>query len=1269
MTVIFPQIRMKKIICCIGLLWYSISAIAQRLPVNVSLFTGTAGVTIPIETIVEGNISVPIGITYASNGTKLRDGEGTAGLGWSLIAGGQISRTVRGLPDDIKKNMIMDNRTGWLYNTNRGAINAFSIANTTNPVNCTNAQTDINYINSNCNNNSDTEPDLFQISAPGLSCQFVFDNNNTILTIPYQDVVIVPTYDAPTGLITSFTVTNNKGIRYAFTVATAATRRTTTQAGPGAKYWDESNIKYFQAAYYQSKGGIQFYSSWLLTGIIDANGNSVGFSYDDMGVSTTRTQVDLYEGGAARQPLYVINETQEVKPLSSISSSKGVVEFTYGVYNNNVKEGTLINTIKARGITYIFNYANLLFNTNQASFRNSCLRSVTTDQCESPFNYFLEYEGESTNPGTSQYTERDSAYKFTDVWGYYTGIKSNTIAAVNASTVNTGTLKKIKYYDNGTTTLEYESNTYYDPTIGSVVNGGGVRIKTITDYDGISTGSNIVRNYSYTNPSSSLSSGVPVSLPQISFIRPVASPTLTNSTVKSDNDLSEEDHTIMYAFAKESQTGKGSTQYEYTVPAGAWDTSSPYGDWAPTLSSAGVSGCSPSLGLLANASRTYPFAPNTNYDFERGMLTKETNYNDAGSKVAEVTYSYYRSFAPVAVNAFRFDAADYARVYSKYNIYTTTSELLVQTDKTLYDPSSTTTGLHTREEFSYGSYYKQLAHTESTNSDGSVTRTHIISSKDYNSTTGDIYTTALTARNINVPIETYTETKAPGGSTFKVTGGQLIQYGSFAAETPRPNNILPATIKSFVAPIGISSFTPTTSSSIATADAHYALNTTITDYYKYGAVRSATGMNQRPQTIINSDDGTKLPLAVFDNAQPSQVVYGINQNVGAVSDKFTPTSTLTGVTAIVGRSGIYTGLSFTSSNTFNKFLLKTPQAANYTFSVWIKSASAGSFNVTASSPSATQTVALAYQASTNWKYYQINIPLTGMAPGAFSLSFTVGSGINIDGDVMAYPQQATVATNAYNTSSGNQYPYKIMETNNNGISTYYDRDKLGRVIYTYDQDKQIVSKNTYKYNSASIIPQALFYIDVPVGDKDIYTDVNYAFRLYNSFETCLLQGATYSWNYGDGSAATSANTHTFTHPGSYNVTLSVTIPGVGTTSTTIPFVVAIHPPPPVYLFYINNTPYNNDAGTYEYALDHLEFMQGGVVVQTVYVGDIFGSNVPPGAYTVKVYCTGTDSGKSVVVDVDESISTCKNGSHTNVYSFSINATSRLDITINPSTCP
>lgn len=436
-----------------------------------------------------------------------------------------------------------------------------------------------------------------------------------------QDLQI--TYAKTGSEINSFTVVNNKGIKYVFSNPTRSTKESTTQVKYGGIYWPEANIKYYKSQYTRFIGGISYNSSWMLSSITDAAGNSSTFGYASKGSAIIRKQIELNVGSVGTQPLYVVNEEFDTQVLTSINTLGMNVSFTYGVFNNNAAEGELVSTITANGVKYIFNYSNIIFNKGQASFRKNCLRNITTDQCESPLNYFFEYEGESTNIGTSQYNDRDSAYKYTDIWGFYTGIKSDGIAAASASNVNTGMLKTIKYYDNGSTTLEYESNSFFNPTLNSVVNGGGVRIKSITDYDGIASSNNMIRNYFYINPSTGITSGVPISLPQVTFIRPVVSAaTATNSTVTADNDLSDEAHTIMYSYVKESQTGKGSTLFEYKVPAGAFDNSSPLGDWSPTAALVGVQGCNQSTGLLVNSSRTYPFAPGTNYDFERGLLSK-----------------------------------------------------------------------------------------------------------------------------------------------------------------------------------------------------------------------------------------------------------------------------------------------------------------------------------------------------------------------------------------------------------------------------------------------------------------------------------------------------------------------------------------------------------------------------------------------------------------------------------------------------------------------
>ena len=68
-------------------------------PVN--LYTGIPQITVPLYTLPHHNgHSIPVFLSYHAGGHKVQDVAGPAGLGWTLHAGGQITRIVRGLPDN-----------------------------------------------------------------------------------------------------------------------------------------------------------------------------------------------------------------------------------------------------------------------------------------------------------------------------------------------------------------------------------------------------------------------------------------------------------------------------------------------------------------------------------------------------------------------------------------------------------------------------------------------------------------------------------------------------------------------------------------------------------------------------------------------------------------------------------------------------------------------------------------------------------------------------------------------------------------------------------------------------------------------------------------------------------------------------------------------------------------------------------------------------------------------------------------------------------------
>lgn len=63
--------------------------------------TGMAEYEVPFHVLQGRELTIPIGLKYASGGIKLDEIAGVAGLGWSLNAGGCITRTVTDMPDEF----------------------------------------------------------------------------------------------------------------------------------------------------------------------------------------------------------------------------------------------------------------------------------------------------------------------------------------------------------------------------------------------------------------------------------------------------------------------------------------------------------------------------------------------------------------------------------------------------------------------------------------------------------------------------------------------------------------------------------------------------------------------------------------------------------------------------------------------------------------------------------------------------------------------------------------------------------------------------------------------------------------------------------------------------------------------------------------------------------------------------------------------------------------------------------------------------------------
>lgn len=108
---------MKNIIITAFLFFISVSSIAQNVKRNtyqtpavaslaaevkfpISYNSGALGLEIPLYTLKEGDIEIPISMTYDATGVRVGSHPGLTGQNWTLKAGGMITRIVRGGPDE-----------------------------------------------------------------------------------------------------------------------------------------------------------------------------------------------------------------------------------------------------------------------------------------------------------------------------------------------------------------------------------------------------------------------------------------------------------------------------------------------------------------------------------------------------------------------------------------------------------------------------------------------------------------------------------------------------------------------------------------------------------------------------------------------------------------------------------------------------------------------------------------------------------------------------------------------------------------------------------------------------------------------------------------------------------------------------------------------------------------------------------------------------------------------------------------------------------------
>lgn len=306
---------------CLGFLLYSLSAFGQVRQtagnlaspnisnlglfgeVPVSLFTGTPQISIPLHEITHAGAAVPIQLLYHASGFRPDMHPGWVGLGWSLAAGGYVTRIVKDLPDDYSFPGIRY-QAGFYWKgpqylslSNWDFLQSISTA--------ARANVGLNaYGTGQVGNLIDTEPDEFNFSLPGLSGSFYFDAATSTWLVKCDKPVQVKLLsngfmDSPFHLPSA----NGQGLHAAtfcgFSIRTGDGTKYTFGGVPEAVEYDiplfsNGNISRLEGSAYSfwdQNSGVWTATTWQLTEIVSPDGEVVNFSYetDDLICSIYRT--------------------------------------------------------------------------------------------------------------------------------------------------------------------------------------------------------------------------------------------------------------------------------------------------------------------------------------------------------------------------------------------------------------------------------------------------------------------------------------------------------------------------------------------------------------------------------------------------------------------------------------------------------------------------------------------------------------------------------------------------------------------------------------------------------------------------------------------------------------------------------------------------------------------------------------------------------------------------------------------------------------------
>lgn len=398
------------------------TAASKMANTPINYYTGVPGISIPLYNYSHHNgLNLNVSLDYiGAGGIKVNEMATPSGIGWYLNAGGVVTRTVRGMPDDIPSK-------GFMYT---GAIPADFRPN------------GYNYYHDSL----DAEQDVFQFNFNGRSGTFFIGKNKQIVLVSLSKLRIGYTTTGGNNTpIASFYITTEDGTKYVFS---------------DAETQSISNSD-FKCGY----NNVTYTTGWYLSQMIAPFGtDTIKFRYNTMNEGTT--------GIAFPQTAYVRNsdnfvyrrygptgtQSNTAKKIASISfPDKKNISFLYSRSMKYDAKDSAIDRIKIGDSIFRYGY---LFTWGFPSFRthlNSIIQYTATGS--RPFYGFIYASYTFPSPGSPG----DTLGNKRDHWGYFNSKLNGTNSIPTVPGVFNGADRNTDYYSVGASILQ----TIIEPSGGT----------------------------------------------------------------------------------------------------------------------------------------------------------------------------------------------------------------------------------------------------------------------------------------------------------------------------------------------------------------------------------------------------------------------------------------------------------------------------------------------------------------------------------------------------------------------------------------------------------------------------------------------------------------------------------------------------------------------------------------------------------------------------------------------------------------------------------